>query len=294
MVIVGPTASGKSDLAVSVARKIDGEIISADSRQVYRGMDIGTGKITKKEMRGVPHHLLDVVSPKSEFNVSHFKKLAAKKIKEIISRGKVPILVGGTGFWVDALIYDWPIPEVGSNRALRGRLERWPTARLFAKLQKLDPDRAATIDRHNPRRLIRALEIVMTTGKPVEKFSVPHSYDCKDMGHLILGIKMPQKELERRIYIRLIKRLKGGMIAEIKKLHGTGVSWKKLDDFGLEYRYVSRYLRGLLTYDQMVEELYLSIKNYARRQMTWFKRNPQIKWIRRADKAIALAEKFIL
>ncbi len=297
VVIVGPTASGKSDLAVRIASKVDGEIISADSRQVYRGMDIGTGKITKKEMRGIPHYLLDVVSPRAEFNVSYFKKLATKKIEEIVNCGRVPIIVGGTGLWIDALIYDWPIPEVGPNRALRARLEKQSTARLFAKLQKLDPERAKTIDRHNKRRLVRALEIVVATDKPTPEFNVASSYDRiykrhkigdREYGVLILGIKLSQQELEEKVYKRLVRRLEGGMIPEIKKLHKSGVSWKKLDDFGLEYRYVSRYLRGRSrktssrdrpAYDQMVAELYLAIKNYAKRQTRWFKRNSQINWL---------------
>lgn len=290
IVIIGPTASGKSDLAVKIARRVSGEIISADSRQVYRGMDIGTGKITKKEMRGIPHHLLDVVSPRGEFNVSHFKKLAAKKIEEIVNCGHVPIIVGGTGFWVDALIYDWPIPEVEPNCALRARLGKWPAKRLFARLQKLDPNRAKNIDRHNKRRLIRALEIAVTTGQPVSQFIFKYDrgqkrieINGKSYAVLILGIKLRQKELERRIYARLIKRLNDGMIQEIKKLHNPpasgGVSWKRLDNFGLEYRYASRYLRGILTYDQMVEKLYGVIKNYAKRQMRWFKRNGQINWL---------------
>lgn len=301
IVIVGPTASGKSDLAVKIARQVNGEIISADSRQVYRGMDIGTGKITKKEKRGVAHHLLDVVSPNTNFNISHFKRLAQKKITEITNQGKIPIVVGGTGFWIDALIYDWPIPEVGHNRALRARLGKITAKELFAKLKKLDPERAKNIDSHNKRRLIRALEIVMTTGKPVPRFVVFKSdrfYTRQKIGEreykiLILGIKLQQKELERRIYTRLLKRLRGGMIEEITKLHQSGVLWKRLDNFGLEYRYVSRYLRGLLTYDQMVEKLYLEIKNYAKRQMRWFKRNKQIKWINSSNQAIRFVQKFI-
>ena len=251
-------------------------------------MDIGTGKITKKEMRGVPHHLLDVISPKTDFSVSNFKKLATKKIEEITGRGHVPIIVGGTGLWIDALIYDWPIPEVGPNRALRARLEKLTAAQLFTKLKKLDPVRAKNIDRHNPRRLIRALEIVMTTGKSIPDFHISYqrgpAHKKYKIGNeeyeiLILGVNISQKELERRIYARLIKRLKNGMIQEIKKLHDSGVSWKKLDSFGLEYRFISRYLRDQLTYDQMAEELFRAIKNYAKRQTRWFKRNQNISWI---------------
>jgi tRNA dimethylallyltransferase len=300
IVIVGPNASGKSDLALKIAKKVNGEIISADSRQVYRGMDIGTGKITRKEMLGVPHHLLDIASPKSDFNVSHFKKSAQKKIVEITKRGKVPIIVGGTGFWIDALIYDWPIPEVGPNRALRARLEKLTAMQLFARLQKIDTGHAKNIDHHNKRRLIRALEIAATTGKPVPEFNFAYKYNHvnkqheiggQEYGFLVLGLKLPQKELVRKIHSRLLKWLKTGMLKEIKKLHRSGVSWKRLDSFGLEYRYGSRYLHNLISYDEMVDQTYRAIRKYAKRQMTWFKRNPQIHWIKNQNEATGLLKK---
>lgn len=286
IVIVGPTASGKSDLAVKIAKKIGGEIISADSRQVYRGMDIGTGKITRKEMRGVPHHLLDVASPKRDFNVSHFKELAEKKIREIIARGHVPIIVGGTGFWIDALIYDFNLPEVGPDKKLRAKLEKQSVEKLFSRLKKLDPERAKTIEPKNKRRLIRALEIVLLSKKPVPKLGKRAKYNA-----LFIGIRKDKKELEDRIYKRLLARLKQGMIGEVKKLRnppaGGGVSWKRLDDFGLEYRFISRYLRGRLSYGEMVVQLFSAIKKYAKRQMTWFKRNKKIKWVENPGEALA-------
>ena len=299
VVIVGPNASGKSALAVKIAKKINGEIISADSRQVYRGMDIGTGKITRKEMRGVPHHLLDVVSPKTNFNVSHFKKLAAQKIREIIGRGKTPIIVGGTGFWIDALIYDWPIPEVGPDPALRARLENMTVEKIFGRLKKIDPARAKTIDRHNKRRLIRALEIGLSAGSKLKKFNIVSRYNrTPKYDFLVLGINLPQRKLEKRIRRRLLGWFKAGLLKEIKKLHDpptggghayrqAGVSWKRLDNFGLEYRFGSRYLRGLISYDEMLEQTYRAIRQYAKRQMRWFKRNPQIFWIKNTKQALA-------
>lgn len=273
IVIVGPNASGKSDLAIKIASKIGGEIISADSRQVYRGLNIGTGKITKKEMKGIPHHLLDVASPRYEFNVSHFKKLAEKKIEEITNRGCMPIIVGGTGFWIDALIYDLNLPEIEPDKKLRAELELKSIEKLFTRLKKLDPRRAKNIDNKNKRRLIRALEIVLTSKKSVPVLNKELKYNP-----LIIGIKKPKEELEGSIYNRLITRLTEGMIGEVKKLHESGVSWKRLDSFGLEYRYISRYLRGQLNYKEMVAELFIAIKNYAKRQMTWFKRNGTINW----------------
>jgi tRNA dimethylallyltransferase len=282
IVVVGPNASGKSDLGMQIAKKVGGEVISADSRQVYHGMDIGTGKITKKEMAGIPHHLLDVASPKKDFNVSHFKKLAERKIKEIIVRGHVPVIVGGTGFWIDALVYDFNLPEVGPDRKLRAKLERQSVEKLFSRLKKLDPERADSIDRKNKRRLVRALEIVLLSKKPVPRLEKTPKYET-----LFIGVKKDKKELEDRIYKRLLKRLDRGMIGEVKKLRKSGVSWKRLDDFGLEYRFVSRYLRGQLAYDEMVAQLFSAIKKYAKRQMTWFKRNKNIRWVRNPRQAIS-------
>jgi tRNA dimethylallyltransferase len=299
IIILGPTASGKSDLGVEIALRlargkpqVGGEIISADSRQVYRGMDIGTGKITRKEMRGIPHHLLDVASPRSDFNVSHFKKLAEKKIKEIIARDNVPIIVGGTGFWIDALIYDFNLPEIRPDKKLRAKLEKIPVEKLFEKLRKLDPERAKNIDSKNPRRLIRALEIVLLSKCQIPKLKRESKYDT-----LFIGIKKDKVELEKKIYKRLIKRLDDGMIEEVKKLHnppiGGGVSWKRLDSFGLEYRYISRYLCGLLSRDEMIVQLFSAIKKYAKRQMVWFKRNKKIKWTSGDSEAINFTRDFL-
>lgn len=285
MVIVGPTASGKSELGVKIAKKMNSEIISADSRQVYRGMDIGTGKITKKEMRGIAHHLIDVISPKKDFNVTDFKKLAEKKIGEISKRGKVPIIVGGAGFWIDALIYDQKFPEVAPDKKLRAKLEKQSAEQLFAQLKKLDPKRAKTIESRNKRRLVRALEILIKSKKPVPPRSNlgDTNPDNSRYDLVFIGIKKPAEELNKLIYERLIKRLKEGMVDEVKKLHKNGISWKRLDNFGLEYRYISRYLRGQLEYDEMVSQLYQAIKNYAKRQMTWFKRNKEIHWLSRPE-----------
>jgi tRNA dimethylallyltransferase len=288
IVILGPNASGKSDLGVEIAKKIGGEIISADSRQVYKGMDIGSGKITKKEMKSIPHYLLDVVSPKKEFNVTHFKKLAEDKIKEIIKRGKIPMIVGGTGFWIDSLVYDYNLPAVGPDKKLRAKLDKLSNTELFKKLHKLDPVRAKNIDKDNKRRLVRALEIVLVSKAPVPVLKNNPAYKV-----LFIGIKRTKEDSEARIYKRLKTRLNEGMVEEIKKLHDSGVSWKRLDDFGLEYRYISRYLRKQLTYDEMTEELFKAIKKYWKRQLTWFKRNKKIHWVTSGAEAERLAKKFL-
>jgi len=289
IVVVGPTASGKSDLAVALARNIcldrprpvgrtsklvlGGEVISADSRQVYRGLNIGSGKITSREMRGIPHHLLDVANPKQTFTASDFKQLAQKKISEIIARNHIPIIVGGTGLYIDVLLDKMSIPEVPPNVKLRKQLEKKSAVQLYALLKRIDPKRARTIEKQNPRRLIRAIEIARALGAvPAAKKSAPR-YDI-----LWLGILPADDVIKKNIAKRLTKRIRMGMIAEVRRLHSMGLSWKRLYDLGLEYRYVSLYLRGELTKKEMVAELETAIWQYARRQKTWFKKNKEIQW----------------
>ena len=274
IVIVGPTASGKSDLAIKMACNLNGEILSADSRQVYRGMDIGTGKVTRKEQRLAPHYLIDIANPSRQFTVSQFKRLAEKKIDEIIKRGKTPIICGSTGFYIDALMDNLNLPNVPPNKKLRAKLEKQSAEHLFDQLKKLDSKRAKTIDAKNKRRLIRALEIIHDTGKPVPKIKESGKYDAS-----WLGITWPKETLANRIKQRLDRRFKQGMIAEVKKLKESGISWKRLYDFGLEYRWISLYLQNKITRQEMNDNLYHAIVQYSKRQMTWFKRNKDIHWI---------------
>lgn len=299
MVVLGPTASGKSELAVKLAKKLNGEIISADSRQVYKGMDIGTGKVpisysppaggesTKSSIpaqagmqifyKGIRHHLLDVVSPKQKFDVVKYKKLAEKAIEDILRRGKLPIICGGTGFYIQAIIDNIIFPEVKANIKLRKKLEKQPLNKLLPKLKKLDLARFKNIDRKNKRRIIRAIEIAETLGK-VPKLKSKPKYEA-----LQIGININKETLKKNIEKRLEKRLKQGLIAEVKKLHSPptgGVSWKKLIDFGLEYKFVALYLRGKLTKQEMIEQLKTAIGQYAKRQMTWFKRDERIVWLK--------------
>lgn len=270
LVIVGPTASGKSDLAVKLAKKLNGEVISADSRQVYKGLDHGTGKIIKKEMRGVPHHLLDVVSPEKVFSASDYKKLALKKIEEILKRDRLPIIVGGTGFYIDALMLD--LPEVAPNQKLRKSLENMSLEELSKMLGEHNVS-----DRKNKVRLIRAIEIVEALGHipPLCKSSEGQTYEF-----VFVGIK--PRDLEKRIEKRLDKRMLG-MIREVKSLNKKGLSWKRMNELGLEYRYLSRYVRGIMNKEEMRRELLKEIKNYAKRQMTWFKKNEKTTWFESPD-----------
>jgi len=276
IIILGQTATGKSDFAVEIAKQINGEIISADSRQVYKGMNLGSGKITKKEMQGVPHYLLDIISPLKIFSVSDFQKLSLKEIEKISSKNKIPIICGGTGFYIDSITKETTFPEVLPNKKLRAELSKKSASELFKILEKLDKDRAKTIDKNNSIRLIRAIEIAKTLGK------VPSLSNNKEEKFDILkiGLKIPDETLKERIKLRLISRIKKGMIKEIKNLHEKEkVSWKRLESFGLEYRYVSYFLQNKLSKDEMIEKLNTEIWHFAKRQNTWFKKDKNIIWI---------------
>ena len=289
IVILGPTASGKSGLAVKLAKKFNGEIISADSRQVYRGMDIGTGKVTKKEMEGIFHYLLDVVSPKRRFTVFQYRKLAINAINKILKKGKIPVLCGGTGFYIQAVVDGILIPEVPPDWKLRKKLEKKSLKELFFQLKKLDPKRAKKIDKKNPRRLIRALEVIIKTKKPIpalKKKPLPYPV-------LMLGIKKDFQTLKKLIKGRLLKRLKRGMIAEVKRLKKSGVSWKRLEDFGLEYRWITKFLQKKISFLEMKKELQKDIEHFAKRQMNWFKRDQKIRWVKNYKEAEKLVKKFL-
>jgi tRNA dimethylallyltransferase len=291
IVLVGPTASGKSELAVQLAKRFNGEIISADSRQIYKGLNLGTGKVKgewqldKKcgrtfyqifTYKKIAHHLIDFVSPKKQYSVTMFQAQAKKVIADVLKHGKLPILCGGTAHWVDAVVYDQQIPEVKPNLKLRANLEKKSVAELYKQLKKLDPERAKNIDSKNPRRLIRALEIVLTTGKPVPQLT-PHPSTLPPT--LWLGINPGQTILYKKIDLRLKQRLKQGMVKEVEGLHKQGLSWKRLIEFGLEYKYISLFLQKKLTKEEMQTQLSFAIKHYAKRQMSWWKRNKDIKWV---------------
>ena len=284
--IVGPTASGKSALGIFLAQKLNGEIISADSRQVYRDLNIGTGKVTKHEMEGIPHYLLDVASPKKVFTVDDFVKLGEKACNAILKKSKLPIIVGGTGLYVDALLGRMSIPSVPPNLKLRTQLEKKNAASLFKILQKLDPERAENIEQKNPRRLVRAIEIAKALGK-TPPIRVEEKYDV-----LWLGINPADAVLKKNIHIRLLARMKAGMLAEAKRLHKQGLSYKRMDQLGLEYRSLAELLQKKVTEKEMLVELERAIQKYARRQMRWFKRNQEIHWIKNKIESLRLAKEF--
>ncbi|HAS80540.1 MAG: tRNA dimethylallyltransferase [Candidatus Nomurabacteria bacterium GW2011_GWE1_32_28] len=271
IVILGTTATGKSDLAVKIARKVKGEIISADSRQVYKSLNIGTGKITLKEMKSIPHHLIDIADPKHKFTVTEYKKLAEEKIKEIISRGKTPIICGGTGFYIDAITKGIIFPEVKPNLKLRKILEKKKAKELFIILVKLDKRRAKDIkdknEINNKIRIIRAIEIAKTLGKIPMAEELPPPYKF-----IKIGLYLPQDVLKKKIEKRVKKMFRDGLLNEIKKIKKTGISKKRLSEFGFEYDYP--------TYEKVVKE---TIK-YSKRQVTWFKRDKEINWFNASKK----------
>lgn len=294
IVVLGTTASGKTALGVALARDFKGEIISADSRQVYTGMDLGTGK-DLIEYGDIPYHLIDVVGPKNSYNLARWLKSARQKISEIQKRGHLALVVGGTALYLNALIKNYQLSPEPTDSILRQKLSAQPLKRLVTRLKRLDPLGAAKIDLNNPRRVIRALEKLLTKPsgrartdqKPAAEQTTP-SYEF-----LILGCTYPRETLRQRILQRLQERLEQGMIVEVANLHAQGISWQKLDDFGLEYRFISRHLRGQLTEAEMREKLHTAICQFAKRQMTWFKKMPAVNWVKDYKEAEKLVREFL-
>ncbi|MFA5029577.1 MAG: tRNA (adenosine(37)-N6)-dimethylallyltransferase MiaA [Patescibacteria group bacterium] len=295
IVILGPTATGKTKLAVSLAKRFKGEIVSADSRQVYRGLNIGTGKDLKDYHLGrtkIPYHLIDVVGPHGDFNVARYQKLAYQALNNIWQREKVPFLVGGTGLYLDAVIkgYQLPTSDPQKQKQIRKKLDKLSLNRLLTQLKKVDPKTFSVIDQKNRRRVQRSLEIYYETGRPKSLQPKPlrPPYDI-----LILGTAFPLPEIYDRVSRRLKERLRQGMIREVRALKKRGISWKKMESWGLEYRYISRYLRGLISYKELLEQLNREIRHFAKRQLTWFRRDSRIIWLNDFSKAEKLVGNFL-
>ena len=268
--VMGTNASGKSGLGIELAARYGGEVVSADSRQVFRGLDLGSGKITPEETKGVPHHLIDVCEPGEFFSMADFQRLAYAAIDDILSRGKLPFLVGGTGLYVDAVIDGYELSEIEPDLEFRAHLETFETPALYAMLKEKLPD--TEIDPKNRNRVMRALERLAADdyhpGRRSPRYEV-----------LKLGVTWPREILKQRIDERLERRLQQGMIDEVKGLMDAGVSTEFLTKLGLEYRYITEYLLGKWTYDQMLDELARAIKRFAKRQMTWFRKEENLHWL---------------
>jgi len=282
--LAGPTAVGKSAVALELARLVDGEIVSADSMQVYRGMDVGTAKPTAEERQLIPHHLIDVCEVNEPFDVKRYVNSASSVITEIKSRHKTPVVVGGTGLYVRALrhgLFEGP----SRNRNLRERLEEMTAVELFAELEKLDPLTAGRIDRHNPRRLVRALEVFYETGKPISELQSewPNSENrplngAKPAG-TIFCLTRERKDLYERIEKRIDAQIAAGWVDEVKRLLDVGLEANQTAMQAAGYRELMAHLHGNLTLPQAVALIKTRTRQLARRQLTWFRREAQLNWV---------------
>lgn len=288
--VVGPTASGKTAMAIALAEEFRGEIVSADSRQVYQGLDIGTDKATDEEQARVPHHLLDVASPTDTFTLSEYQEAAFAAIDQILDRNKLPILAGGTGLYVQAVIDNLQIPRVPPQPTLREELELLPTAELLERLKACDPIGFEAIDQANRRRLIRAIEVSETAGIPFSELKAAREprYDI-----CMLGILRETHELHKRIIEKMDRRLNAGLIDEVEVLHARGVPWEQFEVFGLEYRRVAEFLQNKIDETTMHEQMKKELFAFAKRQMTWFKRDSRIRWIKDSNEAQAMVSDWL-
>lgn len=269
--VVGTNASGKSALGIALAKKYDAEIISADSRQVFRGLDLGSGKVTPEETQGVPHHLIDVREPNEFFSMADFQRMAYQAIDDIRGRGRLPMIVGGTGLYVDSVLDGYLLSDKEPDLAYRAELEKLTTPQLYDMLLELKPD--VQVEKNNRNRVMRIIERI-------------HDGDDAKPGKqarfesLRLGVSWPREVLGRRIDERLERRLEQGMIEEVQRLMDEGATTEFLLGLGLEYRFITQYLIGEIPDRQvMLDKLAIAIKQFAKRQMTWFRRNPEIVWL---------------
>jgi tRNA dimethylallyltransferase len=294
IVILGPTASGKTDFGIALAKKFAGEIISADSRQVYKKMDIGTGKPAGKWregvylVEGIPHYIMDIIEPDEEFTVAHFKKLAEEKIVDILRRKKIPIIVGGTGLYIWSVVDNLELPAVVPDLNLRQALEKKNLEEQVAILKDKDPDTAKKIDLKNPRRVLRALEVVLASGQSfvAQKKQAPPAYNA-----LQIGLNWPRAELYMRIEKRIDEQMESGWAEETKKILAAGFNSQLPSMSGIGYKQLADYLRGVKGLEETIREIKKNTKNYAKRQITWFRRDKRIKWLERDD--FAEAEKLV-
>ena len=269
--VVGTNASGKSALGVELAKRYGAEIISADSRQVFRGLDLGSGKVTPEETQGVPHHLIDVREPNEFFSMADFQRMAYQAIDDIRGRGRLPMIVGGTGLYVDSVLDGYLLSDKEPDLAYRAELEKLTTPQLYDMLLELKPD--VQVEKNNRNRVMRIIERIhdgddATPGKQARFES------------LRLGVSWPREVLGRRIDERLERRLEQGMIEEVQRLMDEGATTEFLLGLGLEYRFITQYLIGEIPDRQvMLDKLAIAIKQFAKRQMTWFRRNPEIVWL---------------
>ncbi|MDP4087668.1 MAG: tRNA (adenosine(37)-N6)-dimethylallyltransferase MiaA [Bacillota bacterium] len=288
IVIGGPTAVGKTSISVKLAKRINGEIISADSMQIYRYMDVGSAKVSKEEMDGVPHHMIDIVDPWESFSAAEFKCRAEALINDIIGRNNVPMLVGGTGLYIDSVICNYNFTEADKDEEYRGQLEALAREKgnefVFNMLKEVDPDTVSKLHANNLKRVIRALEVYKLTGKPfseyqmeeVEKFDIPY-----DLSYYVLT--MDRQVLYDRINMRVDIMLEGGLIEEVIKLKDRGCTAEMQAMKGIGYKELLYYLDGRISLEEAVNMIKQGSRNYAKRQLTWFKKDPRVIWINKDE-----------
>lgn len=290
VVIVGPTASGKTSQSIELAKKINGEIISADSMQIYKYMDIGTAKPTLYEMQGIKHYMLDVAMPDETFNVAKYKEMAEAAVEEILLKGKVPIIVGGTGLYINTLVDGIEFSDIPSNEKYANELiekaNREGVMSIYKELQKVDSEAAKKIAPQNVRRVARALEIYKTTGKTKTQLDLESRKEVK-YDYRLFGMELAREVLYQRINLRVDKMLEAGLIEEVENITKK-FSISNTAVQGLGYKEVIEYLNGNLTYEEMVQKLKLETRHYAKRQLTWFRRDKRIKWIKPDEDATSV------
>jgi tRNA dimethylallyltransferase len=286
LILLGPTAVGKTKLSVELARELNGEIISADSMQVYRGMDIGTAKPTPAERQGIPNHLIDVRNPDEEWTVSDFVEQANHLTTQIAARGHLPIIVGGTGLYLWSLLEGFSFPITPADKEIRERLEKLPASTLYSQLSTLDPPAAAKIHANDKKRLIRALEVFELTGKPISELQERRASNVERRaeGYTLIGLDLPRPELYALIEQRVDGMIAKGLIEEVKGLLAKGFSRELRSFQALGYKEVAEHLAGRWTRDEMVNELKKRTRNFARRQMTWFRRFKDVAWFPPGEK----------
>ncbi|MFA5576077.1 MAG: tRNA (adenosine(37)-N6)-dimethylallyltransferase MiaA [Tissierellaceae bacterium] len=281
-ILIGPTAIGKTDLSIRLAGHLNGEIISADSMQIYRHMNIGTAKISEKEMKGIPHYLVDIVYPDEEYSVADYKNQAVEIIKDINSRGKTALLVGGTGLYINSLVYDLNFSRAAANDDIRMKYEaladRYGNEYLHSELMKIDSVSANKIKLGDRKRLIRAIEVYEVTGKKMSDQNMNFRKESEDFNLIMLGLNMDRTKLYERINSRVDKMLEDGLVDEVAKLLEMGYHKNLTSLQGIGYKEIIMYMEGQISLDEAIEKIKRGTRNYAKRQLTWFKRDRRIKW----------------
>lgn len=289
IVITGPTAVGKTELSVALAKKIDGEIISADSVQVYKHMDIGSAKITKAEMQGIPHHLIDICEPAEAFNIARFKELSKQAVNEIFSRGKIPIIAGGTGFYIQSLIYDIDFKETatdGTRTKYEEMLREKGESYLHSLLKERDPEAAAAIHPNNAKRVIRALEYFEQTGTKISTHNEEERRKESPYNFAYFVLNLPREKLYDRINRRVDMMLEDGLLDEVKSLVASyGVTEDMVSMQALGYKEILDYLNGNTTLEDAIYTIKRDTRHFAKRQLTWFKREREVIWLDKEEHA---------